>query len=94
MAFSVFSIFFNLFNFLMLWHGIMDSQIYECKLIDSFEMWVYRRMFRIPGTVKRTILPILEDKISVGKLILMGDMLGRAAEDGGQLEGLIKSNGS
>ena len=57
----------------------------ECRRIDAFELWCWRRLFRVPWTAKRSNQPILKEihpEHSLEGLMLkfqyFGHMMGRA----------------
>ena len=33
----------------------------ECRIIDAFELWCWRRLLRVPWTARRSSQPILKD---------------------------------
>ena len=33
----------------------------ECRRIDAFELWCWRRLLKVPWTVRRSNLPILKE---------------------------------
>ena len=51
----------------------MDCEKAECRRIDAFELWCWRRLLRVPWTARRSNQPILKE-ISPG-ISLEGMML-------------------
>ena len=57
----------------------------KCQRIDAFELWRWRRLLRVPWTVRRSNLSILKEinpKYQLGRLMLklqyFGHLMGRA----------------
>ena len=40
-----------------MWMWEWDYKKYECQRIDAFELWCWRRLFRVPWTARRSINP-------------------------------------
>ena len=61
----------------------------ECRRIDAFELWCWRRLFRVPGTARRSNQSILKE-ISPG-CSLEGLMLKLKLQYFGHLMGKVDS---
>ena len=61
----------------------------ECRRIDAFELWCWRRLLRVPWTVRRSNQSILKE-ISPG-ISLEGMMLKLKLQDFGHLMGRVDS---
>ena len=43
------------------WMWELDNKKAECQRIDAFELWCFRRLFRVPWTARRSNLSTLKD---------------------------------
>ena len=53
----------------------------ECRRVDAFELWGWRRLLRVPWTARRSNLSILKDWVFFGRTDAKAETLATSCEE-------------